>query len=425
MGISRRAFVTSALAAVPTAGIVTALAQSGGAAPAAGAAAGPSFGGRAVGDVVGKVTTGYQGWFACPGDGAPINGWWHWSANWGTPPSPTNHALKSWPDISEYTSTYPTAFDDLGGGGPAAVFSSYDDQTVDTHFRWMSEYGVDTAALQRFNPNGSEGPTRDDMADKVRAAAEAHGVKYYIMYDVTGWDAMREEVREDWTAKMRVHTESPAYALQDGKPVVGIWGFGFNEPNKTWPPEVCQDVIDWFQAQDIYVMGGVPTHWRTETGDSRQGFFDVYRSLDMLSPWMVGRITNLADVEHFYRNVNSPDQAECDAHGVAYQPCVLPGDLQEGHRLHGDFMWRQLYNMTRIGVQGLYISMFDEYNEANQIAKTAETQDRVPVGSGFLALDEDGTFCTSDYYLRLTGDGGRMFRGEIPLSEERFTPPGG
>src|ERR1041384_952954 len=25
------------------------------------------------GDVVGKVTVGYQGWFACVGDGAPIN----------------------------------------------------------------------------------------------------------------------------------------------------------------------------------------------------------------------------------------------------------------------------------------------------------------------------------------------------------------
>ena len=32
------------------------------------------------GDVVGRVTVGYQGWFACTGDGAPINGWWHWSA---------------------------------------------------------------------------------------------------------------------------------------------------------------------------------------------------------------------------------------------------------------------------------------------------------------------------------------------------------
>ena len=47
------------------------------------------------GDVVGKVTVGYQGWFACTGDGAPINGWWHWSQNWSQPPSPSNTASGS------------------------------------------------------------------------------------------------------------------------------------------------------------------------------------------------------------------------------------------------------------------------------------------------------------------------------------------
>ena len=26
------------------------------------------------GDVVGKITVGYQGWFACIADGAPVNG---------------------------------------------------------------------------------------------------------------------------------------------------------------------------------------------------------------------------------------------------------------------------------------------------------------------------------------------------------------
>ena len=37
-------------------------------------------------DVVGKITVGYQGWFACIGDGAPIDAWWHWSSNEGQPP---------------------------------------------------------------------------------------------------------------------------------------------------------------------------------------------------------------------------------------------------------------------------------------------------------------------------------------------------
>ncbi|MCW2641136.1 MAG: cell surface-attached carbohydrate-binding protein, partial [Dactylosporangium sp.] len=47
----------------------------------------------------------------------------------------------------------------------------------------------------------------------------------------------------------------------------------------------------------------------------------------------------------------------------------------------------------------------------------------VPAGSGLLALDEDGTPCTSDYYLRLTADGGRMLKGQIPLTATRPTQP--
>ncbi|SNT13215.1 Fibronectin type III domain-containing protein, partial [Streptosporangium subroseum] len=90
---------------------------------------------------------------------------------------------------------------------------------------------------------------------------------------------------------------------------------------------------------------------------------------------------------------------------------------------HGDFMWRQFYNMVRVGAAGIYISMFDEFNEGNQIAKTAETLAGVPANSGMRALDADGTACSSDYYLRLTGDGGRMLKGQIPLTATRPTPP--
>jgi hypothetical protein len=85
-------------------------------------------------------------------------------------------------------------------------------------------------------------------------------------------------------------------------------------------------------------------------------------------------------------------------------------------------MWRQFYNMVRVGAQGIYISMFDEYNEGNQIAKTAETAAMVPAGSGLWALNEDGTACSSDYYLRLTADGGRMLKKQIALTPTRPTP---
>jgi hypothetical protein len=73
---------------------------------------------------------------------------------------------------------------------------------------------------------------------------------------------------------------------------------------------------------------------------------------------------------------------------------------------------------VRAGRPAIYTSMFDEYNEGNQIAKTAEDQSMSPTGTSniFFTLDEDGTHCSSDYYLRLTGDGGRMLKGEIALT---------
>ncbi|WP_214416064.1 hypothetical protein [Sphaerisporangium fuscum] len=415
MTVSRRRFMTSvaagsALAAVSSSQLMSAMTSAAGAA-------------SPVGDVVGKITVGYQGWFACKGDGAPINGWWHYGADMAQPPSPGNTTIVAWPDMREFTRGYPTAYANLGNGQPATLFSSYDQQVVDTHFRWMRENDIDTAALQRFDPNGGEGPTRDAMAAKVRSAAEANGRKFYIMYDVSGWTNFHPEIKTDWTSKMSALMASPMYARQNGKPVVGVWGFGFNESKHPSDPAACLDVVNWFKAQGCYVMGGVPTYWRQGINDCRPGFIDVFNALNMLSPWMVGRIGNVADTDRFHTDINVPDQAYCDSHGIDYQPCVLPGDVKSRQRAHGDFMWRQFYNMVRLGAQGIYISMFDEFNEGNQIAKTAETMATVPTDSGMLALDEDGTACSSDYYLRLTGDGGRMLKGRIALTATRPTPP--
>jgi F5/8 type C domain len=413
MGVTRRVFLQAAAAAT----------AAGAAGAATTALAGPASAASGPGDVVGKITVGYQGWFACIGDGAPINAWWHWSPNSSQPPSPSNTGIVAWPDMRDYTHTYRTAYANLGNGQPATLFSSYDQQTVDTHFQWMRQYGIDTAALQRFNPTGGEGPTRDAMATKVRGSAEAHGVKFYVMYDVTDWTNMQSEIKTDWTNKMAAHTASSAYARQNGKPVVCIWGFGFNDDKRPFAPAPCLDVVNWFKSQGCYVIGGVPTWWRTGDRDSRPGFSDVYHAFHMISPWMVGRIGNVADADNFYNVATVPDLAECAAHGIDYQPCVLPGAVTLRQRAHGDFMWRQFYNMCRAGVQGIYISMFDEYNEGNQIAKTAESQAWIPTNSGFLGLDEDGTACSSDYYLRLTGDGGRMLKGQLALTATRPTPP--
>ncbi|MDX6362190.1 MAG: hypothetical protein QOC85_1193, partial [Streptomyces sp.] len=131
MSITRRTLLGTALAA--TAGLSTA--QHANALPAPLDAQAPAA--SPPGDVVGKVSVGYQGWFACTGDGAPINGWWHWSQDMSRPPSLSNTTIKSWPDMREYSRGFATAYPNLNSGAPARLFSSWDQQTVDTQFRWM------------------------------------------------------------------------------------------------------------------------------------------------------------------------------------------------------------------------------------------------------------------------------------------------
>jgi hypothetical protein len=424
MVISRRSFLKGGAIAASL-GAVASLSATRAAAHALSASAakrGKKSAVSAAGDVVGKVTVGYQGWFACIGDNAPINCWWHWSPDASMAPSPANLGIKAWPDMSEYATSYPTGFDALNVGGAAKLFSSYDQSTVNLHFRWMQENSIDTAALQRFNPYSGEGATRDAIAAKVRTAAEAYNRKFYIMYDVSGWTDMQTQIKTDWTSKMSALTASPAYAIQNGRPVVCIWGFGFDDDNHPFDAAACADVITWFQSQGVYVIGGVPRDWRTGS-PGRPDFLPVFHSFNMLSPWMIGSIGTIDQANAFAVEVNVVDKADCDANGVDYQPCVLPGDLSVRQRFHGNMMWSQFYNLASIGVAGFYISMFDEFNEGNQIVNTAATQAAVPSNSGFLSLDEDGTPCSSDYYMRLTTDGGRMLKGDLPLSFVRHTAP--
>jgi hypothetical protein len=380
-------------------------------------------GGDIVGDIIGNITVGYQGWFTALNDGSGIQPpWWHVTNDRQTPTA-SNIAFKAWPDMKDIQTRYPTGFASLGSGQPATLFSSYDASTVDTQVRWMADAGIDTVALQRF---ADFLDVRDTVADHVRDAAQSHSRKFYIMYDISGWTTFDSDLPSDWTNRIvnKLHlTDSPAYARQNGKPVVCIWGLGFLD--RPGDPTTSLAAIQFFKNQGLYVIGGVPPDWRTADGTrwGKTGFIDVYDALDAISPWMIGVIGDSAGSDSLRKERNEGDVAYCHAHGIAYQPCVLPGDLSAHQRQHGDFMWHQFANMIDIGSDAIYVSMFDEFNEGNQIANTAATAADIPTDSSFVTLDEDGTACSSDYYLRLTGDGGRMLRKTIPFTFTRPTSP--
>ena len=84
----------------------------------------------------GLIMAGYQGWFRQPKDGVMY-------------PDENKIRIDMWPDITEYQKTYPTGLK-LKDGNTARFFSSDDQSTVDLHFKWMKQYGVDGVFMQRF-----------------------------------------------------------------------------------------------------------------------------------------------------------------------------------------------------------------------------------------------------------------------------------
>ncbi len=72
----------------------------------------------------------------------------------------------------------------------------------------------------------------------------------------------------------------------------------------------------------------------------------------------------------------------------------------------------------------IYVAMFDEVDEATAIYKVAPTAAKTPDQGYWLTLDADGYSLPSDWYLRLTGEAGKMLRKEIPVTPRIPKNPG-
>ena len=209
-----------------------------------------------------------------------------------------------------------------------------------------------------------------------------------------------------------------------------MWGIGFTHRGGT--PEQAMELLEWFQekAPEKYhatILGGVPTHWRTGQGDSRPGneWAKVFRSIDVISPWSVGRYPNKEEADRFRENHLIPDLAETNRYGIEYMPVAFPGfsweNLHAGEfnqipRNGGRFYWRQVENTASSGAMMLKTAMFDEVDEGTAMFKTVARKEDSP--EGFLTLDADGETLPNDWYLRLSGEASKVFRKESPVVSE-------
>ena len=385
-----------------------------------------------------KMLMGYQGWFACPGDGSPVNAWIHWFRS--QTPAATNATVDFWPDTSEFDpdELFDTVMT-MSNGTPARLYGAAKRKTVLRHFKWMRDYKVDGVFLQRFTSElGSSSflGWRNQVASNVWAGAEAYGRVFAIMYDISGQptNTLVSRLTNDWNFlvnTMKV-TSSPRYQRHRGKPVVAIWGFGFTDRPGT--PQEALLVINQFKASGFCVMGGVPTYWRTLNNDSQSdpAWANVYRAFDILSPWAVGRYGNDSQADSFKNNLIVPDLALARNLNIDYMPVIWPGfswhNLLNGPvnqipRNAGNFYWRQAYNAVSAGCTMIYGAMFDEVDEGTAMYKLAPTPAQLPVQGTFVPLNIDGVNLPSDWYLRLAGAATRMLRGDTPVTSVRPSNP--
>lgn len=382
----------------------------------------------------GRLIVGYQGWFGCPGDFEGNRAWQHWFQG---PPSAQTLTVDQLPALDAFPLQ---ELCDTGlkraDGRPLRVFSSQNPKVVDQHLQWMRSHGIDGLAVQRFvSELRHPALTRrsDNVLGHVRRSAERTRRVFYVTYDVSGADAATviDDIRADWKRLGAAVLPSAAYLRHRGKPVVQLWGFGLRDrPGDA--AAVARLIDDLKTGRDglpaATVVGGVPTGWRTLTGDARREpeWAATYRRFDVISPWAVGRFKDEAGAERFRQRVVEPDLEETRRLGIGYQPVVFPGFswrnlmtvrgergkavFNQVPRGCGRFLQVQVDGLLGRGVTMLYAAMFDEVDEATALFPVAANRDAAPSQGEVLTLDADGCALKEDHYLGLAGRAARRLR---------------
>lgn len=419
----------------------------------------------------GLVMTGYQGWFGTPGDGCSHSQhknteWYHYRENDMFEPGVLRNSIDFWPDMSEYEVKYPVETFTLPGGGHPTVYSAYDKSSVLLHFKWMKEYGIDGAFMQRFVGEVIDNPDGKDHFDKVLESAmdasNIHQRAICVMYDLGGFTPARmqktladaQDIMDKYQLKDR--TKQKFYLHQGGKPLITLWGVGFNDGRPFSLTDV-ETLMNGLKEKGFSIMLGVPTYWRELRNDalSDAKLHALIKAADVIMPWFVGRY-GMDNYSNFHSLIAN-DVKWCNENKVEYAPLCFPGSSDRNmhpengvnERHGGQFLWNQMYHCVKSGAQMLYMAMFDEIDEGTALYKCLNKKDvpsnesskvyyvRYKQNEGYKIVSQKGnddakyTLASdykvvfggvednlpTDHYLWLTGQGRQMLRGEIPMTE--------
>lgn len=379
----------------------------------------------------GLVMAGYQGWFAAQGDDSN-RGWYHYENPACGGFTESCSSIDMWPDMSEYSDKYVTPYKNADGSS-AYLYSPYDESSVDLHFKWMKEHGIDGVHMQRFvveihNTNARGKRHFNKVLENALKAAKKYGRAISVMYDLSGSDSNKVAyLEQDWNEIVEKYNlfdnvENPTYLRHKGKPLMSIWGVGFSD-NRNYTTRDVSQLVGKLKGprNKVSIMLGVPFYWRTFGNDTKNDpeLHDLIKRADIIMPWAVGRYNSPSsyNADNVYQ-----DRLWTDRNNVDYVPLVFPGftwgNLQRDvskynsiPRLKGDFFWRQVAGAKLAGAKSLYVAMFDEVDEGTAIFKVKRNSE-VPLAASpykFVGIDDS---LESDHYLWLTGQAANWFHGD-------------
>lgn len=403
---------------------------------------------------------GYQGWFRTPNDASGGNNWFHYQI--GTkqfqPGAAGQHEylnIDYWPDVSALppTALESTPFTLADGKTPAPVNTSYHKGVIAQHFAWMQQYGIAGAFVQRFATVLPSAQWTQLLKWELAGAASA-GRTVAVMYDLSGASpAQVAAVAADWTTLCSPTGDnlaaSPSYQQHNDKPVVGVFGVGFDD-GRTYTTADVIALLTALKSAGVCLVLGVPRGWRiarqwppcafgTQDATNDANLPDALKLADIIMPWTVGRFGDLGEARLWGRTTVEPDLAWCRQNGIEYLPVVWPGFSNQNQqagmaingipgtggqtigRVDGRFLWEQYYQAVAAGCTMVYQAMFDEMDEGTQIMPVAPPA-AAPTGQNlqfYLRSFQRDTPLPGDFYLQVA----QLGAAAVARRRPRYGPP--
>ncbi len=407
-------------------------------------------------DVLGRLTASYRGHYGTPHDRNSAS--WR---GWEDPQSPSRISVALWPDVTELDPQYlavPSAKLVLKYS-PSGLFSSAQEDTADVHLRWLKQYGIDGVMMMRtvgqhtkpkethlalassslsakpaftqcdsqsphqlrFRPSKGEpinhrsqlSHHQNHVLSHISQAAEKRGVTVFVMYELSPDQLHRNswlpQLKKDLHNHLKPHVSGPSWALENYRPVIGIKGIGLHDPGRS--PSDYLELIRFLHSEGFYVIGGVNPKWQTQSRLSR-----VFRRLDMIMPWTVGQYKTLSALDTRAKQQYESDIRWTASRNVDYLPVIWPGrspvmpNSKTISRRRGQFLWRQFHHLYRLGYDTALVATLDGYDDGTAILKAAADSLMIPQKQQARTVSNEGGYLSSDFYLRLAGEGARLIR---------------